>query len=172
MSYCVGELRKQRCGQDWPLLAWHRRRMSRRPAGSNFCSASSMESCHRRPSGKHLALFQSPPSPDASYFRAPLTSATTILSAVSTAATSARCSIPHSDGCAVHSTLPKGIGYTTLELKVNLIRSLNDKVGPVRAEGKTIHVGSRVGIAEATITDVDGKLYAHATTTCFIFPLP
>jgi uncharacterized protein (TIGR00369 family) len=75
-------------------------------------------------------------------------------------------------GCAIHSTLPKGIGYTTLELKVNLIRSLSDEVGPVRAEGKTIHVGSRVGIAEAIITDVDGKRYAHATTTCLIFPLP
>ena len=75
-------------------------------------------------------------------------------------------------GCAIHSTLPKGVGYTTLELKVNLIRSLSDEVGPVRAEGKTIHVGSRVGIAEATITDVDGKQYAHATTTCLIFPLP
>ena len=75
-------------------------------------------------------------------------------------------------GCAIHSTLPKGIGYTTLELKVNLIRSLNDEVGPVRAEGKTIHVGKRVGIAEAIITDADGKQYAHATTTCLIFPLP
>ena len=75
-------------------------------------------------------------------------------------------------GCAIHSMLPKGIGYTTLELKVNLIRSLNDRVGPVRAEGKTIHVGSRIGIAEATLTDVDGKQYAHATTTCLIFPLP
>ena len=75
-------------------------------------------------------------------------------------------------GCAIHSTLPRGMGYTTLELKVNLIRPLNDKVGPVRAEGKTVHVGSRVGIAEATITDVDGKLYAHATTTCLIFPVP
>jgi uncharacterized protein (TIGR00369 family) len=74
-------------------------------------------------------------------------------------------------GCAIHSMLPKGIGYTTLELKVNLIRSLNDKVGPVRAEGKTIHVGNRVGIAEA-ITDVDGKRYAHATTRCLNFPLP
>jgi len=75
-------------------------------------------------------------------------------------------------GCAIHSTLPKGIGYTTLELKVNLIRALTDEVGPVRAEGKTIHVGKRVGIAEAIITDVDGKQYAHATTTCLIFPLP
>lgn len=51
----------------------------------------------------------------------------------------------------------------------NLIRSLSDKVGPVRAEGTTIHVGSRVGIAEAFITGVDGKPYAHATTTCLIF---
>jgi uncharacterized protein (TIGR00369 family) len=75
-------------------------------------------------------------------------------------------------GCAIHSTLPKDSGYATLELKVNLIRSLSDKVGPVRADGKTIHVGSRVGIAEAFITDVDGKRYAHATTTCLIFPLP
>ena len=74
-------------------------------------------------------------------------------------------------GCALHSTLPQGVGYTTLELKVNLIRSLTDQVGPVRAEGKTIHVGSRVGIAEAFITDVDSKRYAHATTTCLIFPL-
>jgi uncharacterized protein (TIGR00369 family) len=75
-------------------------------------------------------------------------------------------------GCAIHSMLPKGIGYTTLELKVNLIRSLSDKIGPVRAEGKAIHVGTRIGIAEATIIDADGKLYAHATTTCLIFPLP
>jgi uncharacterized protein (TIGR00369 family) len=75
-------------------------------------------------------------------------------------------------GCAIQSTLPMGTGYTTLELKVNLIRPLTDKVGPVRAEGKTIHVGGRVGIAEASITDVDGKQYAHATTTCLLFPLP
>jgi uncharacterized protein (TIGR00369 family) len=75
-------------------------------------------------------------------------------------------------GCAVHSALPRGTGYTTLELKVNLIRPLHDGVGPVRAEGRTISVGSRVGIAEASIVDVDGKRYAHATTTCLVFPLP
>src|SRR5437773_3055555 len=75
-------------------------------------------------------------------------------------------------GCAVQSTLPKGMGYTTLELKVNLIRPLHDGVGPVRAEGRIINVGARVGIAEANLTDVDGKIYAHATTTCLIFPLP
>jgi uncharacterized protein (TIGR00369 family) len=75
-------------------------------------------------------------------------------------------------GCAVQSMLPKGTGYTTLELKVNLIRALTDKTGPVRAEGKVIQVGSRIGIAEGRIFDVDGKIYAHATTTCLVFPLP
>ncbi|MBC7574471.1 MAG: PaaI family thioesterase, partial [Herminiimonas sp.] len=58
------------------------------------------------------------------------------------------------------------------ELKVNLIRALNDKTGPVRAEGKVIQVGRSVGIAEGRLVDVDGKLYAHATTTCLVFPLP
>ncbi|MES2105427.1 MAG: PaaI family thioesterase [Pseudomonadota bacterium] len=75
-------------------------------------------------------------------------------------------------GCAVQSVLPKGTGYTTLEIKVNLIRALTDKTGPVRAEGKVIQVGSRVGTAEGRIIDANGKLYAHATTTCLIFPLP
>ena len=75
-------------------------------------------------------------------------------------------------GCAVQSMLPQGTGYTTLELKVNLIRALTDKTGPVRAEGKVIQVGRSVGIAEGRLFDVDGKLYAHATTTCLVFPLP
>lgn len=75
-------------------------------------------------------------------------------------------------GCAVQSMLPKGMGYTTLELKVNLIRALTDKTGPVRAEGKVIQVGGKVGIAEGRIFDSGGKLYAHASTTCLIFPLP
>jgi uncharacterized protein (TIGR00369 family) len=75
-------------------------------------------------------------------------------------------------GCAVHSTLPKGVGYTTLEIKVNLVRALTMKTGPVRAEGRVIQVGSRVGTAEGRIVDANGKLYAHATTTCLIFPLP
>ena len=75
-------------------------------------------------------------------------------------------------GCAVQSALPKGMGYTTLEIKVNLIRALTEKTGPVRAEGKVIQVGGRVGIAEGRIVDPEGKIYAHATTTCLIFPLP
>lgn len=71
-------------------------------------------------------------------------------------------------GCAIHSTLPAGKGYTTLELKINCIRAITADTGPVRAEGKVIHVGSRVGTAEGRITGPDGKLYAHATTTCLI----
>jgi uncharacterized protein (TIGR00369 family) len=75
-------------------------------------------------------------------------------------------------GCAVQSMLPQGTGYTTLELKVNLVRALTDKTGPVRAEGKVIQVGSKVGVAEGRIVDAEGKLYAYASTTCLIFPLP
>lgn len=73
--------------------------------------------------------------------------------------------------CAVQTMLPKGMGYTTVELKVNLVRALTDKTGPIRAEGKVIQVGNRIGIAEGRITDAFGKLYAHATTTCLIVPL-
>lgn len=72
-------------------------------------------------------------------------------------------------GCAVHTTLPAGKGYTTLELKVNMLRSLSDQVPLVRAEGKVIHVGRQVATAEGRIVGPDGKVYAHATTTCLIF---
>lgn len=72
-------------------------------------------------------------------------------------------------GCSIHTMLPAGKGYTTLELKVNYIRAMTDKTGPVRAEGKVVNVGGQVGIAEGRITDVNGKLYAFATTTCLIF---
>ena len=75
-------------------------------------------------------------------------------------------------GCAVHSMLPAGQGYTTLELKVNMVRPLTDKVPLVRAEGRVIHVGRQVGTAEGRIVGPDGQLYAHATTTCLIFEVP
>jgi len=71
-------------------------------------------------------------------------------------------------GCAVHSTLPAGKGYTTLELKINMVRPLTDQVPLVRAEGKIIHTGRQVATAEGRIIGPDGKLYAHATTTCLI----
>jgi uncharacterized protein (TIGR00369 family) len=73
--------------------------------------------------------------------------------------------------CAVHSTLPPGATYTTLELKLNFTRALLATSGLIRAEGKLIHAGSRVATAEGRIVGVaDGKLYAHATTTCLIMP--
>jgi uncharacterized protein (TIGR00369 family) len=74
--------------------------------------------------------------------------------------------------CAVHTTLPAGKGYTTLEIKVNMLRALTDAVPLVRAEGKVIHAGKQVATAEARIVGPDGKVYAHATTTCLIFDQP
>ena len=75
-------------------------------------------------------------------------------------------------GCSVHTTLPAGKGYTTLELKVNMLRALNSSTGLVRAEGRVIHVGNQVATAEARLVDAAGKLYAHGTTTCLVFDLP
>lgn len=72
-------------------------------------------------------------------------------------------------GCAVHSSMPAGKAYTTAELKVNIVRPLTDKVPLVRAEGRTIHVGNRMATADGRLFGPDGKLYAHASTTCFVF---
>ncbi|VVE90220.1 PaaI family thioesterase [Pandoraea bronchicola] len=74
--------------------------------------------------------------------------------------------------CAIHSTLPAGRSYTTLELKTNMVRALTRDVPCVRAEGHIIQVGRQVGIAEGRIVGPDGTLYAHATTTCLIFDFP
>jgi uncharacterized protein (TIGR00369 family) len=71
-------------------------------------------------------------------------------------------------GCAVQSMLPAGTGYTTLEIKVNLVRALTVETGEVRAEGKVIHMGGRIATAEGKVVDSSGKLYAHGTTTCII----
>lgn len=75
-------------------------------------------------------------------------------------------------GCAVHSTLEAGRGYTTAELKINIVRPLSDKVPLVRAEGQVIHLGRRMATADARLTGPDGKLYAHGSTTCFLFDTP
>lgn len=75
-------------------------------------------------------------------------------------------------GCAVHSTLPAGKAYTTAELKVNFVRAVTTKVQLVRATGTVIHVGGRMATAEGRLVGPDGKLYAHASTTCFIFDAP
>jgi uncharacterized protein (TIGR00369 family) len=74
-------------------------------------------------------------------------------------------------GCCIHTTLKAGIGYTTVEIKVNYVRAMTDKTGPVKAEGKVINVGSRIGTSEGKLYDGAGKLLAHGTTTCLIFPI-
>lgn len=74
-------------------------------------------------------------------------------------------------GCAIFSTLAKGDGWTTLELKVNFVRALTKDTGPVRAEARIIHRGRTVATSAGEFKDGTGKLYAHATTTCMIFPV-
>ncbi len=74
-------------------------------------------------------------------------------------------------GCAVHSALPQGKAYTTLELKVNMIRAITPQVPRVRAEGRIIHLGGQTATAEARLIGADGKLYAHGSTTCLVFDL-
>jgi uncharacterized protein (TIGR00369 family) len=72
-------------------------------------------------------------------------------------------------GCAVHTMMPAGRGYTTAELGVNLVRAIGGKAPRVRAEGKVIHCGRQLATAEARLYGPDGTLYAHATTTCLVF---
>jgi uncharacterized protein (TIGR00369 family) len=71
-------------------------------------------------------------------------------------------------GCAIHSALPTGSGYSTLDLNLHFVRPMTRETGPVRCEGRTLHVGGRIATAEARVTDGAGKLYAHATTTCML----
>ena len=75
-------------------------------------------------------------------------------------------------GLAVHTALPAGSGYTTLEFKVSFIKGMTKDTGAVRTEGKTLSVGRRAATAEARITDSKGRLLAHATTTCLVFEIP
>jgi uncharacterized protein (TIGR00369 family) len=74
-------------------------------------------------------------------------------------------------GCAVHTRMPAGRGYTTAELSVNIVRALTTKVPRVRAIGRVIHCGRQLATAEAQLIGPDGTLYAHATTTCLVFDL-
>ena len=71
-------------------------------------------------------------------------------------------------GCAVHSRLPAGVGYTTLEMKLNLLRAITVDNGPVRCEGTVIHLGRTTALAEARMTDAAGRLLAHGTSTCLL----
>jgi uncharacterized protein (TIGR00369 family) len=75
-------------------------------------------------------------------------------------------------GCAVHTMMPPGRGYTTAELGVNLVKAIGPKAPRVRAEGKVLHCGRQLATAEARLVGPDGTLYAHATTTCLVFEMP
>jgi uncharacterized protein (TIGR00369 family) len=75
-------------------------------------------------------------------------------------------------GCAVHTTLPKGRGYTSLEIKVNYVRAVTNASGELTAEGKIVHGGNRSAVAEARVVDAKGRLCATASTTCLVFDLP
>ena len=72
-------------------------------------------------------------------------------------------------GLAIWTTLEKGIAQTTLEFKITLLRPITPETGVIKAEGKVLNRGRRVGAAEGRLTDAQGKLLAHATTTCLIF---
>jgi uncharacterized protein (TIGR00369 family) len=74
-------------------------------------------------------------------------------------------------GCAVLSSLPAGVGYTTAELHVNLVRTITRDTPKLRADGEVLHRGRTVRTASATLKDADGKLYAHATTTCVVLEM-
>lgn len=75
-------------------------------------------------------------------------------------------------GCAVHTMMPPGRGYTTAELGINLVRSITPKVQRVRAVGEVQHCGRQLATATARLVGPDGTLYAHASTTCLVFELP
>jgi uncharacterized protein (TIGR00369 family) len=74
-------------------------------------------------------------------------------------------------GLAIHSTLQKGVSQTTLEFKISLMRPITPETGLIKAEGIVMTSGRRIGTAEGRITDNRGRLLAHGTTTCLIFPI-
>ncbi|MCW5773035.1 MAG: PaaI family thioesterase [Rhodospirillaceae bacterium] len=74
-------------------------------------------------------------------------------------------------GCAVHTLVPQGRGFTTLEIKINYVRPIFDSTGEVRCEAGIVNMGKSVATAEGRILDDKGRLLAHGTTTCLIFDL-
>jgi len=74
--------------------------------------------------------------------------------------------------CAIQTMIPEGRAYTTTELSLNIVRPLTPQVPRVRAEGNVLHCGRQLATADGKLYGPDGKLYAHATTTCFILELP
>ena len=75
-------------------------------------------------------------------------------------------------GCAVHTMMPLGRGYTTAELSINMVKAITHKVTRVRAIGEVIHCGRQLATTQGRLVGHDGTLYAHATSTCLVFDLP
>jgi len=71
-------------------------------------------------------------------------------------------------GLAIQTLLDKGVGSTTLEFKVSFVRPITPETGLIRAEGTVVSPGRRIGTAEGRVTDANGRLLAHGTTTCLI----
>jgi uncharacterized protein (TIGR00369 family) len=72
-------------------------------------------------------------------------------------------------GCAVQSMLPAGSYYTSLDLTVKFLRAVTTATGPMTCEGTVLHLGGRSALAQARLTAADGRLYAHATSSCLVF---
>jgi uncharacterized protein (TIGR00369 family) len=75
-------------------------------------------------------------------------------------------------GVSVHTMMDKGQGYTTLEFKISFVKAITKDTGPIRAEGRVLSCGRRAATAEARLKDANGRLLAHATTTCLVFDIP
>jgi uncharacterized protein (TIGR00369 family) len=73
-------------------------------------------------------------------------------------------------GLAIQSSLDKGVSQTTLEFKISLFRVITPETGLIKAEGRVLNCGRRIGTADGRVTDGNGRLLAHGTTTCLIFP--
>lgn len=72
-------------------------------------------------------------------------------------------------GCAVHSVLAAGEGYTTVDLRTTFAKAVRQSTGRVTCEGRLLHAGERIASAEGRITSADGTLLAHGTETCLRF---
>ena len=73
-------------------------------------------------------------------------------------------------GCAVHTTLPTGTGYTTVDLSVHYLRPITTDLGPIRAIGTVLNRGRRMALGRAEVRDGANRLLAHATSSCMLFP--
>jgi uncharacterized protein (TIGR00369 family) len=75
-------------------------------------------------------------------------------------------------GCAVHTTLPAGVAYTSIELKVNYLRAVHANSGPLTAVGRVVKPGRRVAFAEGEVLDAQGRTVATASSSLLVFPIP